>query len=136
MNTLTDGDKAYIGFITGNSCHAYVWTLLTIYGADKMYGGTGAPTHLNPEEQDEYLEMWELQYQDLRWKDLRDRIVNERKCCAKCGNTQSLELHHKRYINDKLLWEYEDDDLEVLCKKCHLNEHGLKMRENGTIDPL
>lgn len=136
MNTLTEGDKAYIAFLTGNNCHAYIWTLLTIYGADKVYGGTSAPTHLSPEEQDEHLEMWEMQYQDPRWKNLRDQIVNERKHCSKCGNQQSLEVHHKRYISDKLLWEYEDDELEVLCKMCHLKEHGLMMRANGIIDRL
>lgn len=136
MNTLSNGDKAYIAFLTGNSCHAHVWTLLSIYGADKMYGGTGAPTHLSPEEQDEWLEMWELQYADPRWKELRDRMVNENKCCAKCGNTQQLEVHHTVYHRDKLLWEYEDTSLQVLCKKCHLGEHGLTIRSDGSIDKI
>lgn len=136
MNTLTDGDKAYIGFLTGNSCHNYVWTLLAIYGVSKIYGGTGAPTHLNAEEQDEHLEQWEMQYQDIRWKATRKRLIFGRGCCAKCGSEDSLEVHHKIYLADKMLWEYADDDLEVLCKACHLKQHGLKVLANGSIDRL
>ena len=136
MNTLTDNDKAYIAFITGNSCHAHVWTILSSYGCEEMYGGTGAPTHLIPEEVDEYFELRELEYHDQRWKDLRNRLISENKCCAKCGDTYRLEAHHKLYIRDKRIWEYQDSQLEVLCKKCHLEKHGLKMQLNGVIVPL
>lgn len=132
MNTLTDGDKAYIAFITGNNCHNYVWTLLSIFGAGEIYGGTGAPTHLSLEEQDAHLEMWEMQYQDPRWKARSQSLIEKRRCCAKCGSNNSLQAHHLVYLSDKMLWEYEDEQLEVLCEKCHLNEHGLQLLADGT----
>jgi|GEM_PF-3562369 len=34
-----------------------------------------------------------------------------------------MQVHHKKYINGKEKWEYENDDLITLCKKCHFNFH-------------
>lgn len=136
MNTLTDADKAYIAHLTGNSCHTNSWKLLQIYGADKVYGGTGAPTHLTLEEQAEHLEMWELQYQDPRWKAVRQHLVQKSKSCSICGSIDHLEVHHTVYLADKMLWEYDDNQLQVLCKKCHLKQHGLKVLLDGRIDRL
>ncbi len=37
-----------------------------------------------------------------------------------CGDKNNpLHIHHKRYINDNLPWEYQDDDLITLCEYCH-----------------
>lgn len=44
--------------------------------------------------------------------------------CQRCGSTsRSLHLHHPQYDGtfEKQPWEY--DDLEVLCSKCHKQEH-------------
>lgn len=30
-----------------------------------------------------------------------------------------LQVHHKRYIKDHELWEYDNKDLVTVCKKCH-----------------
>lgn len=37
--------------------------------------------------------------------------------------TPILQVHHKRYIQDKNPWEYEDNDLITLCKECHNSYH-------------
>ena len=34
-----------------------------------------------------------------------------------------LQVHHKCYIEGKNLWEYNNDDLVTLCKKCHIEMH-------------
>lgn len=43
--------------------------------------------------------------------------------CAAEENT--LHVHHKRYVKGRMAWEYENDELAVLCNKCHLDEHAL-----------
>lgn len=34
-----------------------------------------------------------------------------------------LNVHHKLYIIDREIWEYDDDDLITLCQKCHQTLH-------------
>ncbi|MDD5183663.1 MAG: HNH endonuclease [Paludibacter sp.] len=34
-----------------------------------------------------------------------------------------LQVHHKRYIQNKNLWDYDDTDLITLCKNCHNSLH-------------
>lgn len=34
-----------------------------------------------------------------------------------------LQVHHKKYIQNRMLWEYEDNDLITLCESCHRKEH-------------
>lgn len=35
----------------------------------------------------------------------------------------TLQVHHKKYVNGKEKWEYDDDDLVTLCKECHTTLH-------------
>lgn len=30
-----------------------------------------------------------------------------------------LQVHHKRYVENKEIWDYQDSDLITLCKECH-----------------
>ena len=47
--------------------------------------------------------------------------------CVECGaEDQQLHVHHKRYIAGAKPWEYEDDDLAVLCEQCHEKAHGIE----------
>ena len=34
-----------------------------------------------------------------------------------------MQIHHKKYINGRELWDYDDNDLVTLCRKCHFNLH-------------
>ncbi len=44
--------------------------------------------------------------------------------CSDCGDTTTtLHVHHRRYIKGRMVWEYEDKDLAVLCEVCHEREH-------------
>lgn len=40
--------------------------------------------------------------------------------CERCGSTATLEIHHiNRNVRDNSL-----DNLEVICRPCHMEEHG------------
>lgn len=44
--------------------------------------------------------------------------------CINCGNKDDqLQVHHKQYIKGRNPWEYENEQLEVLCNKCHGEMH-------------
>lgn len=60
------------------------------------------------------------QLQDLNWKFKADNIrIRDKHSCRLCGekNTQ-LDVHHIRYIDGRMAWEYDDGDLVTLCHKC------------------
>ena len=43
--------------------------------------------------------------------------------CTQCGDDKNeLQVHHKIYIPDIQPWEYPNDVLITLCKKCHDKE--------------
>jgi 5-methylcytosine-specific restriction endonuclease McrA len=44
--------------------------------------------------------------------------------CQDCGSKEnSLHVHHKQYFKGRDPWDYEADQLEVLCDDCHNVEH-------------
>lgn len=53
---------------------------------------------------------------------LRAKIRDEFKC-VRCGSTGKLQVHHKKGMKSHSL-----DDLETLCLKCHLAEHGYRQK--------
>ncbi len=56
---------------------------------------------------------------------LRNEIRRERKCCERCGkNVETVGqylwvVHHKDHNH----WNHVIENLELLCKRCHLIEH-------------
>jgi hypothetical protein len=64
--------------------------------------------YLHPNWQKRRLEMLEL----ARWQ------------CQDCGSKDhQLHVHHKRYVKGRMIWEYPDDELAVLCADCHGSAH-------------
>lgn len=65
------------------------------------------------------------QLKDPRWQMRKTEILNrDEYTCQLCGNKKNtLHVHHKRYIKNRLPWEYGDNDLITLCEKCHQNIH-------------
>lgn len=61
---------------------------------------------------------------DKRWIKKRNEILSrDNNTCQHCGNQDRImHVHHKRYIKDKMPWEYDDTDLITLCEQCHENE--------------
>lgn len=60
--------------------------------------------------------------------------------CEGCQNKdKTLHVHHKQYFKGRMLWEYSNDELQVLCETCHEDVHhvldGIKeMLTNINID--
>lgn len=44
--------------------------------------------------------------------------------CQNCGEKEiTLHVHHRRYVKGRMVWEYSDEELRVLCERCHAEEH-------------
>lgn len=41
--------------------------------------------------------------------------------CSRCGATRNLDVHHLTYAR---IGAEDEDDLVVLCRRCHAAEHG------------
>ncbi len=66
-------------------------------------------------------ESYEEQLQNLSWLDKREHIINrDNHRCKMCGrHLPSLNVHHRYYLFEHKAWEYNDEVLVTLCKKCH-----------------
>ena len=65
--------------------------------------------------------------EDKRWKEFRLKVLSERGSrCECCGGTDILQIHHTFYTSGKMPWEYEINDMRVLCKKCHQRIHNIQ----------
>lgn len=64
---------------------------------------------------------------DPRWFAFREAFIERRRGeqwpgqCDDCGEDTRgpLHVHHRRYISRREPWEYEDEDLRLLCATCH-----------------
>jgi 5-methylcytosine-specific restriction endonuclease McrA len=66
------------------------------------------------------------QLKDEKWKAFRDFVLVVRgKKCEMCGATEKLQIHHPNYIKGRKAWEYNCNEVIVLCEQCHRNVHGL-----------
>ena len=67
------------------------------------------------------------QLKDKRWKKLANKIIKiDNYTCQLCGSHEHLQVHHKKYIKDRLAWEYDEENLITLCSECHKKVHHLK----------
>ena len=60
------------------------------------------------------------------WKEFRQKLIEERGCCERCGSTEGLEVHHNSYCR---IGNEAPEDVEVLCHVCHLEESGIPDEE-------
>jgi hypothetical protein len=62
---------------------------------------------------------------DPRWQKKRLEAMQAKDfSCELCGDESStLNVHHKTYFKGREPWEYELNQLSVLCETCHENEH-------------
>ena len=64
--------------------------------------------------------------EDKRWKEFRLKVLSERgNKCECCGGTDVLQIHHTFYISGKMPWEYDINDMRVLCRTCHQRIHNI-----------
>lgn len=61
------------------------------------------------------------QYNHPKWQRKRLECLEAAEYqCQMCYDGESqLQVHHKRYVKNRKVWEYEVDELEVLCDACH-----------------
>jgi len=59
-----------------------------------------------------------------KWKNKRLIILKrDNYCCKKCNSKNNLQVHHKKYINGRMCWDYPNSFLITLCKICHDKLH-------------
>lgn len=63
--------------------------------------------------------------QDPRWQKKRLEAMQDSGFkCEMCGDgDSSLHVHHKEYFKGHEPWEYDLNQLAVLCKNCHEGQH-------------
>ena len=69
--------------------------------------------------------------QDPKWK-IKASFIRKRDnhTCVRCGKkSHRLQVHHTKYIDGLMPWEYENDTLESLCSHCHKKEHNIKPKK-------
>lgn len=62
---------------------------------------------------------------DPRWQKKRlEALESAEWSCQSCyDNESTLHVHHKQYFKGREPWEYDLDQLAVLCESCHENQH-------------
>lgn len=68
---------------------------------------------------------WSKDYAHPKWQQKRLEALNAAgyKCQA-CGATEEqLHVHHIRYHKGAKVWEYDVEELAVLCEHCHTEIH-------------
>lgn len=75
----------------------------------------------------EQTDKYKAYIQSKEWYDIKlDIIHNRGSKCEACGTpkpAQGLQLHHLTY---KRLYNELPEDLQLLCKGCHLTAHNIK----------
>lgn len=59
------------------------------------------------------------------WNTFRNAVfANKEKACQVCRRTDKvLQVHHIFYEQDRKPWEYEMDEVMLLCEDCHRGMH-------------
>ena len=65
------------------------------------------------------------QYFSPNWQRKRLEVMQDANfSCENCGDTDTtLNVHHKRYVKGRMVWEYERSELQCLCEPCHRTHH-------------
>lgn len=66
-------------------------------------------------------EFWKA-YKDPRWQRRRLEVLDAYGwTCQRCRCTdKQLQVHHNFYIKDRMPWDYDDLQFDVLCDDCHV----------------
>lgn len=68
---------------------------------------------------------WAEQYKHPNWQKKRLEVMQAARFeCEICGDKDTtLNVHHKRYVKGRNVWEYGRDELMCLCEPCHEEHH-------------
>lgn len=73
-------------------------------------------------------------YHKKEWQNYRKSCLELRENkCERCGSSTILQVHHPEYIDGLKPWEYPVEFCEVLCRRCHAEEHGKIPPSDGWI---
>jgi len=73
-----------------------------------------------------------MSYSDLlrdpRWQRKRLEVMQRADfACELCGAiNKTLNVHHERYAQGRMPWDYPPEELHCLCESCHRSEHGIE----------
>ena len=70
-----------------------------------------------------YFISYEKQLNDNNWIQKVEEIKGIYKICQICRTSNNLQVHHTKYIEGRKAWEYENEDLQLVCEKCHTEIH-------------
>ncbi len=57
---------------------------------------------------------------------LKKRLIileRDKFCCTKSGSKSKLQVHHKKYIDGRMCWDYPNNLLITVCSDCHQEIH-------------
>ena len=76
---------------------------------------------------------------DPKWSEFRHEVLSfYGDECTSCGGNDTtlgdgIHVHHKRYIRDREPWEYDMDDVTVICGTCHKEIHACETKWRDMI---
>lgn len=72
-----------------------------------------------------------LELDETAWHKKRKEILQrDNYRCQLCDKADTiLQVHHKRYLDDLKAWEYPNNLLITLCKRCHYKFHDAKRKK-------
>lgn len=103
-----------------------------IENLDRLIAGVNKNCPDLMRDEKELREEYAILLQCEEWKQFVKKVNEHYKNqCQKCHNKERLEVHHPKYyhkhnyrdIPAKLPWEYDIDEVMLLCHECHEIEH-------------
>ena len=75
---------------------------------------------------------------DPRWQKKRLEVLQAAEwMCSNCGDeSNTLNVHHKRYVRGRDPWEYDIEELQSLCEFCHGAMHSAKACLESAVSRL
>lgn len=59
---------------------------------------------------------------------LKDKLYNKQKFCEICGTDKNLTIHHKDETSKHPEKMFDEENCQILCRRCHDKIHGIKKR--------
>lgn len=73
---------------------------------------------------DNFRAMHAIQRHTVEWRTFVDRVRRAKgDACQACKAGQALQVHHPFYLPDRMLWQYEIDEVQLLCDRHHAESH-------------
>lgn len=72
----------------------------------------------------QFLTIYEKKLLDPLWQRKKNYIqIRDQFTCQRCGDkTNTLDVHHRHYLQNRDPWDYPDQLLVLLCRDCHKEE--------------